>query len=145
MQVATISANDGEPATSIVVTVVSSSSDWTFGFVSASRSRATWRAPDAGSAAAVVAGEGDASMRAASLSAPANAHLVAAGHALRLDRRGSGGGRRVARLGEDLAPDVLHRLDRPDARDQVEVVDGRRRRGEPLERVGLPRVRAGDR
>ena len=35
MQVASTSASDGSPATYIVVTVVSSSSDWTFGLVSA--------------------------------------------------------------------------------------------------------------
>src|SRR4051812_50078746 len=45
----------------------------------------------------------------------------------------------------DLAADVLHRLDRAHARDHVEVVLRRRRGGEPLERVGLPRVRAGER
>ena len=38
---ATISQIDGLPATSIVVTVVSSSSDWTFGLVSVIRSAAS--------------------------------------------------------------------------------------------------------
>jgi hypothetical protein len=41
MHVAMISPIDGVPATSIVVTVVSSSSDWTLGLVRASRSLAT--------------------------------------------------------------------------------------------------------
>src|SRR4051812_49946949 len=40
----------------------------------------------------------------------------------------------------DLAADVLHRLDRAHARDHVEVVLRRRRGGEPLERVRLPRI-----
>src|ERR1700755_1540609 len=59
MHVATISQIDRVPARSIVVTVVSSSSDWTLGLVSASRSAATWRTPEAGSTGAVA---GDASM-----------------------------------------------------------------------------------
>src|SRR5512132_1973184 len=45
--------------------------------------------------------------------------------------------------GSHLAADVLHRLDTADARDHVEVVGRRRRRGEPLERVALPGVVAG--
>src|SRR5262245_38930773 len=52
---------------------------------------------------------------------------------------------RDARLALDLAPDVLHRLHRAHARHHVEVVLRRRRGHEPLERVGLPRVRPGDR
>src|SRR5688572_18300345 len=40
----------------------------------------------------------------------------------------------------DLAPDVLHRLDRPDGRDDVEVVGRWWRLREPLERVPLPRI-----
>src|SRR3979490_3374890 len=59
MQVARISPSDGLPATSIVVTVVSSSSSWTFGFVSAKRSAASCRTPVAGSPAVVAR---DASM-----------------------------------------------------------------------------------
>src|SRR3954467_3828674 len=42
----------------------------------------------------------------------------------------------------DLAADVLHRLHRAHARDHVEVVDRRRRGGEPLQGVALPRVGA---
>ena len=44
----------------------------------------------------------------------------------------------------DLAADVLHRLERAHARDHVEVVLRRRRGREPLQRVALPRVGAGD-
>src|SRR6202012_1178484 len=44
----------------------------------------------------------------------------------------------------DLATDVAHRLHGAHPRDLVEVVDRRRRRCEPLERVALPGIRAGD-
>jgi hypothetical protein len=47
------------------------------------------------------------------------------------------------RRGGHLAADVLHRLNAAHTRDDVEVVGRRRRAGEPLERVALPGVGAG--
>src|SRR3954447_2770742 len=62
-QVAATRPTDGSPATYMVVIVVSSSSDWTFGLVSWTWSASPCRTPPSGRAAAVVAREASTPLR----------------------------------------------------------------------------------
>ncbi len=107
-------------------TVVNNSSDWTFGFVSATSSDTIWRlAVEQG-----MMGRGRLPWLAEDRRRLAP--LVRAD----LD------GRRLG-LPRDLPADVLYWLDRSHTGADVGVVDGRRRLREPFERVGLPRIGAG--